>query len=89
VELRVRRQEQEATVRIDVLESGENFMKNVTTEKAQESLPRLLEEVGASHEPIQITGQTVSSSVNKIGNQYRKPCTYYLFRGCASLFVTG
>ncbi len=30
-------------------------MKNVTAGKAQESLPRLLEEIAISHEPIQIT----------------------------------
>jgi antitoxin YefM len=34
------------------------FMKNVTARKAQESLPRLLEEVTASHKPIQITGDS-------------------------------
>lgn len=33
-------------------------MKNVSTEIAQESLPRLLEEVCASHEPIQITSDS-------------------------------
>ena len=30
-------------------------MKNVTAGQAQETLPRLLEEIAASHEPIQIT----------------------------------
>lgn len=35
-------------------------MKNVTAQKAQESLPRLLEEIAASHEPIQITNETLS-----------------------------
>ncbi|MGI9067658.1 MAG: type II toxin-antitoxin system Phd/YefM family antitoxin [Pyrinomonadaceae bacterium] len=33
-------------------------MKNVTAGKAQESLQRLLEEIAASHEPIQITSDS-------------------------------
>lgn len=33
-------------------------MKNVTAGKAQESLPRLLEEIAISHEPIQITSDS-------------------------------
>ena len=33
-------------------------MKNVTAGKAQESLQRLLEEIAASHEPVQITGDS-------------------------------
>lgn len=33
-------------------------MKNVTAGKAQESLPRLLDEIAASHEPIQITSDS-------------------------------
>jgi PHD/YefM family antitoxin component YafN of YafNO toxin-antitoxin module len=37
-------------------------MKNVTAGKAQESLPRLLEEIAVSHEPIQI----ISDSSNGV-----------------------
>ena len=33
-------------------------MKNVTAGKAQQNLPSLLEEIAASHEPIQITSDT-------------------------------
>jgi PHD/YefM family antitoxin component YafN of YafNO toxin-antitoxin module len=33
-------------------------VKSITAGKAQESLPRLLEEAANSHEPIQITGET-------------------------------
>lgn len=33
-------------------------MKNITAGKAQETLPHLLEEVAASHEPIKITSES-------------------------------
>ena len=33
-------------------------MKNVTAGRAQQSLPLLLEEIAASHEPIQIIGDS-------------------------------
>ena len=33
-------------------------MKNVTAGQAQETLPRLLEEIAASHEPVKISGDS-------------------------------
>jgi antitoxin YefM len=35
-------------------------MKNITEAKAQESLPKLLEDIATSHEPVQISGASVN-----------------------------
>jgi antitoxin YefM len=43
---------------VELAQKDKRFMKNISAGKAQERLPLLLEEIAASHEPIQITGDS-------------------------------